>query len=532
MSEHVLPELVALVEADDHPEVVSAALVAIARATSETRGDLEAARRLLREHVDHANQKVGESALLGLGLLGTEAAGDDLASLLPLRGASWLGAGPRTTRQRSFAAHALGLAAQRVDGFGPRHRWAAALGDALESTKSDSAAFQVAAVQALGLIDLDEGGENGSAQADLTTLLQSWTAEAPGRQDLVRAHAAVATGRAASRAGAELRADVIDGLVDLTRSRRTHVHVRTAAAIALGEAARSGKDGADRRARKALLHLVKKGQPLESRFARVALAQAASRAAGGDQAFPGADDARRVLLQELKRARSDDLGWTALALGTLEWRLHRAGVSTDRKAAAALAKLGAKRRSDDSSAALGLGLALAIQGTGDAARHEEHLLEEFDSIADPVRRGFMALALGLARTSELKETLAAEIQPRSGQSPLLWNASVGLMLHGDRAGRRLAEITRTSTSSFERRAALRALAQVGDASSLDLLLEAAADASDQALLRAAAVDALAALCDTETTPWRDAYSHGLPYFAVTPTLNGSGNESGIVERPW
>lgn len=527
VSERVLPGLEALLRADEHPEVVSSALVALARATTETRGDRERARRLLREHAGHSNQKVAESALLGLGLLGLESAGDDLAELLPAREGSWLGTGKRTIRQRAFAAHALGLAAGRTEDSEVRARWSRSLVGALSDSEGDSPTFQVAALQALALIELD--GERGDA---LATLLASWIDDVPGRSDLVRTHAAAAAGRAAARAGDQLRAEVIETLVDLAHSRRTHPHVRAGAAIGLGEAARSGNGTADREARRALSRLMKKGQPLESRFARVALAQAASRPASGDQAFPGAADVRRALLQELRTAKSDDIGWTALALGSLEWRLHRAGVATGDRAAVALAKLGRKRRSDDSSAALALGLALAIQGTKGASRHDEHLLDEFDSIADPVRRGFTALALGLARTPALAETLASQIQPSSGQSPLLWNASVGLMLHGERAGRRLEEILRTSTSSFERRAALRALAQVGDADSLAHLLDSAADASEQALLRAAAVDALAALCDPETLPWRDAYSHALPYFAVTPTLNGSGNESGIVERPW
>ena len=41
---------------------------------------------------------------------------------------------------------------------------------------------------------------------------------------------------------------------------------------------------------------------------------------------------------------------------------------------------------------------------------------------------------------------------------------------------------------------------------------------------------LGAICDLDRMPWRDPISHALPYFAVTPTLNGSG--SGILERPW
>ena len=226
------------------------------------------------------------------------------------------------------------------------------------------------------------------------------------------------------------------------------------------------------------------------------------------------------------------MGWTAIALGSLDWRLRRAGVSVDKNSVEALAKLGRQRRGDDSSAALGIGLALAVQGTQEARSYEEHLLDEFDDIGSPLRKSFMALALGLARTPGTRDALSEEIKPENGQSPLLWNASVALVLLGEPVEGQLSNIVSSSSSTFERRAAVRSLGQAGGARSVDLLLVTMADQTEQDTLRSEAIDALASICDPEALPWRDAYSHALPYFAATPTLNGSGNDSAIIERPW
>lgn len=541
ISDRVVPELLARLAADDHHEVVSSSLIALARSTTEESGHRGEVQTALREHVHHSNQKVRESAVLGLGLLGSESGGNDLVGLLGESAPAWLG-GPRLSiRTRAFAAHGLGLAAIRVQDPEVRRRWALALTRELEAPDSHSITFQIAAVEALGLFSLDEipasaagttGSEHVVSQDSLAQFLSSWVDAAPRRNTWVRSHAAVAAGRAAVGASATERAATITQLTKVIRNRRNHAYIRTGAAIGLGEVANSGKASADRRAREALIDLMKKGQALEARFARMALVAASVRPGAGEEPFAGEHATRRALLADLKRSRTDELGWTALALGRLDWQLRRAGVSTGTETAKALARVGRKRRGDDSSSALGLGLALAIQGTKEARSYEEHLLDEFHDISSPLRKSFMALALGLARTPGVKDALLAEIKGSNAQSPLLWNASLGLVQLDHPVETLLADIVDSSSSTAERRAAIRTLGQAGGARSVDRLLNAVASSEEQDLLRADAIDALASICDREPLTWRDAYSHGLPYFAATQTLNGSGNDSAIIERPW
>ena len=541
IAERVVPELLARLDANDHPEIISSTLIALARSTTEHDGNQGKAHAVLREHLRHGQQKVRESAVLGLGLLGNLAGGNDLSELLGTETPSWLRAPALSVRTRAFAAHGLGLAALRVQDPEARRRWAQALVDELESPGTDSVTFQIAAIEALGLISLDgesaakSDSKNDSQMASADSLaeyLASWVEVAPRRSAWVRSHAGVAAGKAAAHAGPSVRTAIVTQLTRVIKSRKNHGYIRTGAAMGLGEAANSGNGKVDQRAREALVSLMKSGQALESRFARMALVEAAARPGEGEEPFAGERAARRALLSDLKRSRSDEIGWTALALGSLDWRLHQAGVTTGRETAMALAEFGRKRRGDDSSAALGLGLSLAVQGTKAARTYEEHLLEEFESISSPVRKSFMALALGMARSPGVKDVLLDQIKGQSAHTPLLWNASVALTVMNESVEDELKDMVAKKGSTIERRAAVRALGQAGGARSIDLLLKAAADESEQDLLRAEAIDALAALCDDEPITWRDAYSHALPYFAATPTLNGSGNDSAIIERPW
>ncbi|MEM8713877.1 MAG: hypothetical protein AAGG01_23280, partial [Planctomycetota bacterium] len=427
----VLPRIWAQLGATEHPDVVSSALIALARTIDPQRSDTEPVRAVLQDHLWHSHRRVAESAALGLGLLGTEEAGDRLAELITGDASEstiggWLDGRRPSSRLRAFAAHGLGLASERVNDSAARRRWAIALVNALEDSNAPTVALQVAAIQALGVIELGQqdvldaeavtGPHADRVASDdaLATFLLGWSERSSGRSSWVRTHAAAAAGRAAARASEDVRAEIIAALTKMTRDRKIASFIRTGAAIGIGEAANSGRSKADRSAREALVSLMKRGQPLESRFARVALAQAASRPSADEEPFHGATAARRILINDLVHSRSDELGWAALALGGLEWRLHRAGLTTPTDAAAALARMGKKRRGDDSSAALGLGLALTINGMDDAQRFEEHLLAEFRDVSSPLRRSFLAVALGVAGTPAAGATLYDELKGSSG----------------------------------------------------------------------------------------------------------------------
>jgi len=368
----------------------------------------------------------------------------------------------------------------------------------------------------------------------LSRYLRTWAMDAKGqekgRTTRIRAHACVAYGRSASKLLGGVRTSAIKSLQDISSSRGTHVNVRTAATIALGEVVSGGNGEADRGARRHLVNLVQQGQPLERRFALIAAAMAASRQGGGDDGLAGWSEMRKVLNRELAQARSSNLAWSALAIGLMEDRLSDLDVDTGQTSANALIGMGIKRRSDDESAAIGLGLALATRGTERAAKAGKRLMVEMSQTTTPFLRGHFSIALGLVGHGEAKALLRSEIEAATNQPIRLWSAAIGLGLMGESVDGELLDALAETRSAQVRISLAAALGQTGTAKAVGPLLGFIAEKDRPMPMRASMIDALAAICDLERLPWRDSYAHAMPYYAATPTLNGSG--SGVLERPW
>lgn len=547
--ERVVPKLLAMLETERSDDILSSALVAVGRLADVKSDQAEVARGALEGFLTHSQAKVRESAILGLGLLATPEAVRSLDAVVSAnaRGQQLMGTTSVASRFRAFAAHALGLASLRIDDMAERQRIAIRLVEVLDGETHGRDDLPVAAVGSLGLIDLGrrasvppsdlrrrETVNHVLSNRTLARYLRGWVLESRSdertRSTRTRAHAAVALARRAAGADPDARGDMLDVLSDLSGDRKTHVHVRTAAIIGLGELGRAGDAPADQAARRRLGKVLKDGQPLERRFALMATAWSASRAGAGDAPMEGWSDARRTLQQALSRARSNDLAWSALALGLLEDRVHDAGVDSDVAAAKALSVMGSKRRGDNDSAALGLALALASRGTDGADRAGKRILKELDETSTPQMRGHLSIALGLLEHADAKEVLRAELEAAKNQPIRLWSAAVALALMGESVDAELVKVLGETKSAQVRISVAAALGQTGTARAVDPLMAMMAEDDRPTPMRASMVDAIAAICDLSRLPWRDPIAHAMPYYVATPTLNGSG--SGILERPW
>lgn len=545
----VLPALLDLVANDRSDEVVSSALVGIGRLV-EAEGALgPQAHSALRSRLDHANVKVQESAILGLGLMGAPAAAGDLIEIMKAsaRGQQFLGTTSVSSRLRAFAAYSLGLSGMRLPDVADRQRVVLELIESLEGEAHGREDLPVAILGSLGLVDLGARMcvpaedlrdrpfvDRALSAATLNRYLRTWAMDPKGqehgRTTRVRAHACVAYGRSAAMLKDGGRAGAIGALQHISSDRGTHINVRTAAIIGLGEVVSCGADAADRSARRHLVNLVQQGQPLERRFALIAAAMAASRQGDGDDGLSGWSEMRKVLNRELAQARSSNLAWSALALGLMEDRLADLDVDTGKVTANALTGMGIKRRSDDDSAAIGLGLALATRGTKNAANAGKRLVAEMAQTTTPYLRGHFSIALGLVGHTEARGILKDEIAAATNQPIRLWSAAVGLGLLGESVDGQLLDALVETKSAQVRISLAAALGQTGTAKAVAPLLGFIGDEDRQMPMRASMIDALAAICDLERLPWRDSFAHAIPYYAATPTLNGSG--SGVLERPW
>ncbi|MFT6107778.1 MAG: HEAT repeat protein [Planctomycetota bacterium] len=554
VQEAVMPRLLDVIENSTSDDIVASALVAAGRLTGPD--DVLYGRVLtaMRARMRASNTRVFESAVLSLGLIGTDAACSDLLDVAQAtpRGMRLRGTDSLRTRTRAFAAHALGLAAAQSDSIALKQTIASGLIELLEEETHRQSDLPVAAVSSLGLIELGSrmqvppAAVRESSAADyvlsggtLTQYLERWTQgkqsgdqrrDTTKRPTLVQCHALVAYARAARSADEGTRIEAIEHLVSHAKERRNHLHQRTASTIAMGELVRGGNAKADRAAREYLLEAMSTGQPLERRFARIALASASGRAGAGEEPFAGWRQVHGALTKSLVQSRSSDMAWSALSLGILEDSLAKAGIDTGRSGTSALRTLAVKRRSGDDSAALALGLALATRNREDVATFGPGVIKEFDETTTPYLRGHVSVALGLMDHRASIPRLEAELEAAANQPIRLWSAAVGLVLMGEPVGAKLVQALRESNSSQSRIAIAAALGQAGTFRAVAPLLDLMGDDGQPTPLRASAVDALGAVCDLSRLPWRDPVAHALPYFAATPTLISGG--AGVLERPW
>ena len=545
----VIPRLIAIAGQERSVPMVAAALISLGRtadAPSELHQEAVAA---VHEHLGSSSAHVRESALIALGLFGTVECNETLLAIAAgtKDAERFVLTASVSARTRAFAAHALGLSAVRIQDSREQQRIGLAMIDLLEGDTLGMADLPVAAVSTLGLVTLPERllvpvqdfrdsdhVDHVLSSRHLTKYLQPLVRAKAGqradRSTTFRAHACVALARAAAKSAPAARANCIGQLIAMCSDRAEPIHLRTAAAIALGEVASAGNAVEDVDARAAILRLAKQGQPLERRFAWIAAASTMTRAGGGESPFAGADELTAALTSSLAKGRSGELGWAALALGWVEDSLHERGIETTPGARDALSAMAVKKRSDDDSAALGLGLALATRHTDRAQKTGERLMKELKQTRTPELRGNLLLALGLTEYQGAAEIFRSELDGSRNQPVLLWSAAVGLGLLGEPVSVDLVRMLGEAKSAPELIGISAALGQVGASNAVRPLLSLLEEEHRPAAMRAAAVAALGAVCDLDRMPWRDPLAHALPYFATTATLSTDG--LGLLERPW
>ncbi len=554
----VMPRLLDVLENERSDDIVASALIAAGRLTGTNDPLYGRILTATRTRLRSANARVFESALLGLGLIGTEAACEDLLAIVAdtAKGRQLRGSTTLRTRTRAYAGHALGLAANQMNDLALEQRIAVGLIEVLENESHGQYDLPVSLVSSLGLVKLSAklqvppSSVRASAAADhvlsastLSRYLERWaginvakvrrgekSSLASRPRAKVQSHAVIALARAARHGEESTREAATQQILALAKDPSTHVYVRTSAAIALGEIARAGSAKVDRATRKFLLEAMKEGQPLERRFSRIALASVAGRPGAGEEPYEGWRPVLSALTHSIVKSRSSDMAWSALSIGILEDSLAKAGIHTGRSASDALRSLAQKRRSDDDSAALALGLALSTRNLDNTDSFGAGVIREFDATTTPYLRGHVSVALGLMDFKPSIPRLKEELMEASNQPIRLWSAAVGLVLMGEPVGAQLVEALRNAKSSQSRIAVTAALGQAGTFRAVMPLLDLAGETQSPSPLRASAIDALGAVCDLSRLPWRDPIAHALPYYAATSTLNSNG--AGVLERPW
>lgn len=541
----VLPPLLAALDGERQPDILSSTLVALGRIGDDLDPD---ARRLIAERVrgflDHGTREVAEAAVVALGILGDASEAPLLASLLAdgAVGREAVGGRAVQTRMRAFAAYALGLIGHGEEREDVRRFAAHALVAELEGDEGSVPDVHAACVLALGLLPPSAPGRvapevtpRGRARVEPDRPTASLAGHVhflrgvlddAGRHDLVRAQVPISLAR--SLRGTPVRGveetpvhDVLldrvakDLLARLAPMRREPREVVQSCVLALGFVGDDDADPGDVAIRAALADVDDDhADPGARGFARIALARCGARAGAGPEAGSGAEEVRRALLRELARGSSALRPWTALALGVLErGRLDR-GVSPSADVGRALRATLEDPPSPDAfaAAALSTGLLRDLEAEG-------LLLARATRGGDDRVRGAAAVALGLAGAQGARESIRQLVRTSIYRPALLRDAAAALGLLGDKgAADDLVGLLESARGLASQAAVSRALGRIGDARSIAPLVELLENerVTDQA--RAFAAVALGIVGDTDPLPWNAPLAAGGNYLAAPGTL--------------
>ncbi|MEM7308864.1 MAG: HEAT repeat domain-containing protein [Planctomycetota bacterium] len=529
--ETIVPALLAALKSETDQNILSGALIALARIGDERREDGSSPfEEVFVEYLTSSNLEVRETAAISLGILANDASVPTLRALLldQKEGRKLVAGNEVHYRTRAFSAYGLGLIARKTANEDVRRSAARTLVEALESDRTATRDLQVAALVGFGLAGLDTvdvpddvAAEDVSPWTSLTAQMD-WVLELfadADRHRLLRAHAPTALARllarmpreSAAREGFEER--IVEALRAplAKRSKEPDVVVQSSV-LALGQIVDNDGDRRDRDAREDLIRASEKLDPLSRRFALIALAQAAGRVGEGPDSGIGVKEAARVLGKSLSKGQAGIRPWAGLAVGVMDWDLSEDGDAAPSGLLSAL-----RTELDDRDTSFpAFALAAALAGDREAL---PALREGFDAERDWESRGYAAVALGLLNDTFSIEPIQKALEESSYKSELLKQCAIGLGLMGNKqAGRTLVRMLEEARSLGSQAAVATALGFIGDRDSVQPLITLLQEAK-QPKARAFAAVSLGLVADKERLPWNSPIAFGINYLASTETLN-------------
>jgi HEAT repeat protein len=541
--DQIVPALFAVLERETDKDLVSGALVALAKigddGTAVDAGRFEAAfARLLPS----PSQELRETAALALGILASPRVMPTLAHLLwdTPEAQKRVRAREVDYRTRSFAAYGLGLVGARTTSELERQQIVAILRRAIEEDDTRSRDLEVACLIAIGLVPLatidsplatvpvDEQPPESGRLAQLEFLLAILRDER--RETLARAQCPVTLVRLLAglpepyhaRYRAEIAAELFERIEDDRQD------VVQSCIVALGQlGTNDGKDMLDGRIRRVLVNVPRTlSDPQARAFAMIATASVGARY-GVEQTGTGIDEAKEFLVDQLAWGKNAVQPWAALGCGVLAWRIrdvggaHPALESLERALRAGLDDEGSPEKLG--AYALGAGLARSEASVPRLMRLLEKELQD-DA------RGQVALALGLLQHGEASELLRTIVARSKYRPALLRDCSIALGLLGDKdVGTQLVRQLEEARSLAAQSAIVSALGFIGDRRSVEPLLALLGNRLANEKARAFAAVALGNVADKELLPWNSKIGVDLNYRAAPATLSDPLTGTGILD---
>ncbi|MBI1381353.1 MAG: hypothetical protein GC161_09715 [Planctomycetaceae bacterium] len=543
----IVPALKEALRTESSPDILTGAMIALAKigdpaSSSESPPQESEFATIIRGFLTSGSQEVRETAAVALGILAHPSQIDLLIARMQDEkpGRDAMGSTTVDQRTRAFAAYGLALVGSRLgaDDDANRVKIVEALASVLNADREALPDISVAAMIAMGLVQLESVPIEGdmpkkveipkTREEQIVFALEYLDSDKPY---MVRAHAPTAVGRlltgipapAGGSKGTNIRNYAVDKMLPAITKSGSQQEIRGSVALAMGLIGNRSDSKVDKEIRDALIDAAKDATQQTKNFALIALGKIGARmdTANGDSGFAVVE---KHLLTQLGSAKGNQEDFAGLAIGVLGHALQESNnQALPRSLYNALAEKlrGAKNENNVGAFSIAAGM---TQEEGFRAT----LLKLLDETAGDEPRGYVAVALGMARVNEAKERIQKIVKESEYRPDLLKQAAIALGLLGDREiVPDLLKMLADSKGLAAQASITSALGFIGDRRSVEPLVDMLKNESLTDLARGFAAVALGIVADKEDLPWNSKIGEDLNYRASTSTLNDQGG-TGIL----
>jgi len=519
IEEVIVPALLQVLAEEDNRDLVSSAMIALARIGFQQEEVISG----LRQRLQSSNQELRETAALALGILKDVRALPLLEALAQddATGRALVDDSRVDLRTRVFAIYGLGLLGSANQDEKLQTHLANGLLRLLQEDKSALKDLRVAAVLALGHLHPPQ-------VAPVVAALQALL-EQDSLDQLVAAHLPHTIAHLLQRAPDDdpLLMETVTQFHAFLGSRRPARERLRSTVQALGVLAAdhpSAPEAIQQQIYDDLMMVFQKGRDQQARaYASISLAYL------GAKAPALRAEVLSALLHGMEKANTGLRPWCGLALGVLHFEATQDGASLPPLVTDALRSRFQETKAPDRRAAYAIALGLC----GDQ-QAKPLLVAALADVRDNSFRGYTAVALGLLGAPDLSPTLTELVDDAKRDADLMRQGSIGLGLLGDRdAVERLVAILRPEQGRMPRLAVMAgvasALGYIGDRSAVEPLMDTLQDSQLTPLGRAFAVVALGMVADKDMMPWRALYAKDFNYRAAVSTLLDPASGTGLLD---
>ncbi|MEZ6037961.1 MAG: HEAT repeat domain-containing protein [Planctomycetota bacterium] len=528
IQDEILPALKKAIDSTEQRDITSSCMVAMAKIGKDHRDF--ALVDVFKPRLARRDQEIRETAALAVGIAAT--GGDTALTLLEGlvldndEGREARG-GSVDVRTRSFAIYALGLFANEHTDPALKQRALATLRRVLEDDRLSNRNLKVAAIEAIGLLQIDRAVKVGADMIDeaVDALLDYYHRDLGAGDQLIQAHCPTAIVKLIGRdhpRSTELRELFAKELRKPSRGRNSDDLARSQV-LALGQLSRPRAEAKspDAHISELLADTWKEHRDPQTRyFAAIALGQI------------GGQLNRDVLLRMLDRGnKALERPWAAIALGVLErsrWNQElAAGLSPQPDPMIGDALLAELRDARAPTLVGALAVGLGLGRCSDAAMTMRERL-----LAEPGKEeqaGYLCIGLALMRDTASVPAIEETMQQATRRVSLFAQAAIALGCLGDkRAAEILHDRLGEESSNLATLSAIAtAIGHIGDRRSVDPLCKVLFDEGGSDLRRAFAAVALGAVADRHLLPWHAKLSADINYRASVETL--TDQQSGVLD---